>query len=70
MGSQLSHLDDEALIREHEKSLKSLKSLDADVADWVREIRVAYHNYVLRELLVRRAAALAERSQIRHQRRN
>ena len=61
MGSELSHLNDEALIREHEKSLKSLTSLDCDVPDWVREIRVVYHNYVLRELLERRASALAQR---------
>jgi hypothetical protein len=59
MGSELSHLDNAALVREHERSLKGLTSLDPDVPDWVREIRVMYHNYVLRELLTRSAAALA-----------
>jgi hypothetical protein len=63
MVSELSRLDDQALIREHEKSLKSLTTLDTDVPEWVREIRVEYHNYVLRELLMRRAAYFGVGSQ-------
>jgi len=55
MESRLSELDDEALLREHEKSLRSLKGLDSDVPDGVREIRVMYHHYLINELLERKS---------------
>ena len=58
MEFRLSDLDDEALVREHEKSLKCLRSLDSDVPDWVREVRVMYHHYLINELLRRRGLTL------------
>ncbi|HET6474107.1 MAG TPA: hypothetical protein VFG38_19875 [Pseudomonadales bacterium] len=54
MESRLSELSDDALLREHEKSLKCLRSLDSEVPDWVREIRVMYHHDLINELLERR----------------
>jgi len=59
MESRLSELDDDALRREHEKSSKSLRSLDSDVPEWVREIRVMYHHYIINEMLERRRSVAA-----------
>lgn len=54
MEFRLSDLDDETLLREYEKSLKGLRSLNFDVPDWVREVRVMYHHYLINELVRRR----------------
>ena len=56
----LSDLDDEALLREHEKSRKGLSSLDSDVPEWVREIRVMYHHCLINELLQRRGSMVVQ----------
>ena len=49
----LSKLDDDALLREYQRSAKRLASLDPSTPSWVREIRVAYHDYLDQEMAAR-----------------
>ena len=49
----LSQLGDDILILECQQSFRRLSSLDESVLDWVREIRLAYHDCLNAELEAR-----------------